>query len=82
LLSRVDTIQVTDHGFVNIGFGDRLALFTPAGLGQLKHAFLAGAVLSLIGLFTKSPLTPRPASQQVTNQRCEEAVPMGRPFLL
>jgi hypothetical protein len=42
---------------------DQLALFTQAGLVQLRHAFLAGAVLSLIGLFTKSPLTNTPTAR-------------------
>lgn len=31
-------------------------LFTQAGLVILKHTFLYGAAVSLIGLFTKSPL--------------------------
>lgn len=30
--------------------------FSPAGIVKLKHTFLYGAALSVIGLFTKSPL--------------------------
>jgi hypothetical protein len=33
-------------------------LFTSAGITMLEHTFIGGAVVSLIGLYTKSPLTP------------------------
>lgn len=35
-------------------------LFTNAGMVLLEHTFIGGAVVSLIGLFTKSPISPRP----------------------
>jgi hypothetical protein len=34
-------------------------LFTHAGIVLLEHTFLGGAVVSVIGLFTKSPLTAK-----------------------
>ena len=34
-------------------------LFTHAGIVLLEHTFLGGAVVSVIGLFTKSPLTSK-----------------------
>ncbi len=37
--------------------GGHELLFTPAGIILLKHSFVYGAALSVIGLFTKSPLT-------------------------
>jgi hypothetical protein len=54
----VATGAVAAAGQLIVNSQDQAILFTPAGLMQLKHAFMAGAVLSLIGLFTKSPLTP------------------------
>jgi hypothetical protein len=39
--------------------GGHEILFTPAGILLLKHSFLYGAACSVIGLFTKSPLTPQ-----------------------
>ena len=39
--------------------GGHEILFTSAGLTLLTHTFLGGAIVSLIGLFTKSPLTPQ-----------------------
>jgi len=38
-------------------------LFTPAGILLLKHSFVYGAALSVIGLFTKRPLTQVPDSK-------------------
>ena len=52
------TVAVAAVGQILVNSTNQAILFTPAGLGQLKHAFVAGAVLSLIGLFTRSPLTP------------------------
>jgi hypothetical protein len=40
--------------------GGHEILFTPAGILLLKHSFLYGAACSVIGLFTRSPLTSQP----------------------
>lgn len=37
--------------------GHETDLFTPEGILKLKHTFLYGAAVGVIGLFTKSPLT-------------------------
>ena len=41
---------------------DHEILFTHAGIVMLEHTFLGGAVVSVIGLFTKPPLTPKVAA--------------------
>lgn len=43
--------------------GHEADLFSPAGVVKLKHTFLYGAMLSIIGLFTKSPITPPKKSE-------------------
>jgi hypothetical protein len=58
----VATGGATAVGQLIINSEDRMALFIPAGMGQHKHAFFAGAVPSLVGSFTKTPLTPTPSS--------------------
>jgi hypothetical protein len=40
--------------------GGHEILFTAEGHILLAHTFLGGALVSVIGLFTKSPLTPQP----------------------
>lgn len=37
--------------------GHESDMFTPEGIVKLKHTFLYGAAVGVIGLFTKSPLT-------------------------
>jgi hypothetical protein len=37
--------------------GHESDLFTPEGILKLKHTFLYGAAVSVIGLFMKTPLT-------------------------
>jgi hypothetical protein len=53
-------------------------LFTPQGLHTMDQTFIGGAVLGVIGLFTKSPLTHCCRSSY---RKLKKIIPLPQPCL-